>query len=307
MATEKYYWLKLHRDFFKRHDVKIVESLKNGKDYILFYLKLLCESIDHEGRLRFSDSLPYNEEMLATITDTNIDIVRSAVKIFCELSLMEILEDGTYFMTEVQKMVGSASANPNAIRQQRFRDTHKNQPVLVYDNPSVTKSNASVTHGVTNSNVEKDIDIELEKDISGIEREDNNSCIDREVPTKGVRRPNEHDIAVEFMQRFNAVDGVTKCVKMHYNREVCVSTLMSIFKEDEIFKAFDNLRKSDFLRGKVTGINGKPFNCTFDWFINIANFTKVLEGAYNDTSTSDQTAETKELSPEDYLNQGGSL
>ena len=78
-------------------------------------------------------------------------------------------------------------------------------------------------------------------------------------------------------------------------------------EEDEIFKAFDNLRKSDFLRGKVTGINGKPFNCTFDWFINIANFTKVLEGAYNDTSISDQTAETKELTPDDYLKQGSDL
>ena len=104
--AEKYFWLKLQRDFFKRHDVRIVEGMPNGKDYILFYLKLLCESIDHDGRLRFSDAVPYNEQMLSTITDTNIDIVRSAIKIFTELKLMEILEDGTYFMVEVQKMVG---------------------------------------------------------------------------------------------------------------------------------------------------------------------------------------------------------
>ena len=64
MSEKRYYWLKLPKDFFKRHDVRIIEAMPNGKDYILFYLKLLCESIDHEGNLRFSDQIPYNEEML---------------------------------------------------------------------------------------------------------------------------------------------------------------------------------------------------------------------------------------------------
>ena len=45
--TKKYYWLKLKRDFFKRHDIRIIEEMPNGKDYILFYNKLLLESIDH--------------------------------------------------------------------------------------------------------------------------------------------------------------------------------------------------------------------------------------------------------------------
>ena len=85
MDNKRYYWLKLKRDFFKRHDIRIIEDMPNGKEYILFYLKMLCESVDHDGSLRFSDTIPYNENMLATITNTNIDIVRSAIKIFVEL------------------------------------------------------------------------------------------------------------------------------------------------------------------------------------------------------------------------------
>ena len=81
MAEKKYYWLKLKNDFFKRHDIKIIEDMPNGKDYILFYLKLLVESVGHEGELRFSETIPYNENMLSTITNTNIDVVRSAIKI----------------------------------------------------------------------------------------------------------------------------------------------------------------------------------------------------------------------------------
>jgi len=106
----KYYWLKLKRDFFKRHDIQIIEAMPNGKDYILFYLKLLCESVDHDGNLRFSDEIPYNEEMLATITHTNIDVVRSAIKIFTGLNMMEVMDDGTFYMAEVEKMLGSETA-----------------------------------------------------------------------------------------------------------------------------------------------------------------------------------------------------
>ena len=107
MADKKFYWLKLKRDFFKRHDIRIIESMPNGKDYILFYLKLLLESIDHEGELRFSDAIPYNDQMLSVITNTNIDIVRSAMKLFVELKLVEIKSDETIYMEEVSKMIGS--------------------------------------------------------------------------------------------------------------------------------------------------------------------------------------------------------
>ena len=104
--AKKYYWLKLKRDFFKRHDIRIIEEMPNGKDYILFYLKLLLESIDHEGNLRFSETIPYNEQMLSVVTNTNVDIVRSAMKMFVELNMMDILDDQTIFMTEVEKLIG---------------------------------------------------------------------------------------------------------------------------------------------------------------------------------------------------------
>ena len=163
----KYYWLKLKKDFFKRHDIRIIEAMPNGKDYILFYLKLLVESVDHEGALRFSDTIPYNDEMLATITNTNVDIVRSALKVFTELKMIDVLDDSTIYMNEVSKMIGSAADNDNAIRQQRFRDKQKEKSAVL--GSSVTKNNASVTECVTNNNesksIEKDIEIDKEKDI----------------------------------------------------------------------------------------------------------------------------------------------
>ena len=122
---KKFFWLRLKRDFFKRHDIRVIESMPNGKDYILFYLKLLCESVDHEGRLRFSEEIPYNADMLATITNTNVDIVKSAIKVFTQLHMMELLDDGTFFMQEVQKMIGSETYWAERKRIQRAKEEGK--------------------------------------------------------------------------------------------------------------------------------------------------------------------------------------
>lgn len=149
MADKKYYWLKLKRDFFKRHDIRIIESMPNGKDYILFYLKLLCESVDHNGNLRFSEQIPYNEDMLATITNTNVDVVRSAIKIFTELGMMDIMDDGTFFMSEVQKMIGSETEW--AEKKRLYREKQKALPVIE-DNV------------LTMSDKSKSIEIEIEKE-----------------------------------------------------------------------------------------------------------------------------------------------
>ena len=80
--------------------------MPNGKDYILLYLKLLVESIDHNGELRFSDTIPYNDEMISVITNTNIDIVKNAMNVFIKLNLIEVFDDDTLYMSELQNMLG---------------------------------------------------------------------------------------------------------------------------------------------------------------------------------------------------------
>lgn len=173
----KYYWLKLKRDFFKRHDIRIIEAMPNGKDYILFYLKLLLESVDHDGMLRFNDRIPYNESMLSTVTDTNVDIVRSAIKIFSELNMIDVMDDGTYFMSEVQKMIGSASDSDGAERVRRYRERQK----AIEQNTTPLNSNEqkmlqNVTVVTTDCNESKrksksiEIDIDIKETPKGVKK-----------------------------------------------------------------------------------------------------------------------------------------
>ena len=107
MNSGKFYWIKLKRDFFKRHDIHILSKMPHGNDIILFYLKLLLESTDHEGELRFSVDVPYSVDMLAAITDTDPEIAEQAVEILTKLKLYEDRTDGTIVLTKFNDMVGS--------------------------------------------------------------------------------------------------------------------------------------------------------------------------------------------------------
>lgn len=123
-SGEVYYWLRLKRDFFKRHDMRILKAQPNGAEYLLFYLQLMVESIDHNGELRFSEMIPYDENMLSIITDTNIDIVRSAVKVLTGMGLIEIWDDHTIYVTSVQDLIGSQSKQ--AAKKMEYRRKRTN-------------------------------------------------------------------------------------------------------------------------------------------------------------------------------------
>lgn len=155
----KYYWLKLKRDFFKRHDIRIIEAMPNGKDYVLFYLKLLLESIDHDGELRFSDTVPYNENMLSVVTDTNIDVVRAAMNLFIELKMIEVLDDSTIFMSEVQRLVGSETKW--AEKKRKVRQKEDNVPALSSTCPQIVP----VISGQCPTEKEKEQEQEKNKEI----------------------------------------------------------------------------------------------------------------------------------------------
>lgn len=183
MAEKKYYWLKLKRDFFKRHDIRIIEGMPNGKDYLLFYLKMLLESIDHEGALRFSETIPYNEQMLSVITNTNVDIVKSAMQIFIELNMIEILDDSTIYMSEVQKLTGSETEYAKKKREyrQKLLETRQNEDTVK------TKKD----------NVRQEIEKELEKELE----------IDNKQKRKRFVPPSREEVQAYCIERNNNVDA----------------------------------------------------------------------------------------------------
>ena len=262
---KRYYWLKLKRDFFKRHDIRIIEAMPNGKDYILFYLKLLCESVDHEGKLRFSESIPYNEDMLATITNTNVDVVRSAIKIFTELNMMEIMDDGTYYMNEVERMIGSETYWAEKKRLQR--DNKR----LIEDNEGTMSSEIGQSPTCPSKSKRKSIDkdIEIEKDTE-IETEKR----DR-IPYQQIADM-YNDTCVSFPRLTTLSDARKKAIKARMNK----------YTLDDLARLFEKAEASTFLKGG----NQRNWSANFDWLIKDSNMAKVLDGNYDDKQPSGSPA-----------------
>ena len=117
---EKLYFLKLDKDFFNGYDIKIIEKSKNGKDSILFLLKLMCESTSHKGYLRYSEKRAYTNQELAFITDTDYKVVLNSMKLFKNNGIIEITKDKSIFIPKVAEMTISKTEGAELRQKQRL-------------------------------------------------------------------------------------------------------------------------------------------------------------------------------------------
>ena len=117
---KRYYWLKLKKDFFQQHQIKVLKALPNGRLYALIYVELLAESTSHEGELRFSRMLPYDTVTLAAVIDEDKDNLEKAIEVLERLELVEILDDGTIYMREIERLIGSETGQTQRKRQARI-------------------------------------------------------------------------------------------------------------------------------------------------------------------------------------------
>ena len=180
--SKKYYWLKLSLDFFEREEIRVIESMPNGKEYVLFYMKLLLKTANSDGLLILKGIMPYTPEIIAKLTNTDIDIVRSAVKIFLQFGMMQRLEDKTLYMNEIQSMLGCETEYARKKREYRekkklellnyaeddFKTTEDKEQDktedVQEDNTKTEKDNVRQEIKNRDKSIEKDIEREKEED-----------------------------------------------------------------------------------------------------------------------------------------------
>lgn len=111
-----------------------------------------------------------------------------------------------------------------------------------------------------------DLDIDIDKNINNITVSKDTVC-----QTDNVRR------VVEEWNKLSSlgIQSVSKLSKSSKRYKSLVARLKEYSIED-VLKAIDNIRNSDFLLGR----NKKGWQITFDWFVLPNNFPKVLEGNY---------------------------
>ena len=117
--NKRYYYLKLKENFFDSDEMVLLESMPDGYIYSNILLKLYLRSLKHEGKLMFNDRIPFNSTMLATITRHSVGVVEKAVQIFRDLQLIDVLDNGAIYMSDIQSFIGKSSTEAERKREYR--------------------------------------------------------------------------------------------------------------------------------------------------------------------------------------------
>ena len=154
--NKKYYYLKLADNFYDRDEMIILESMQDGYMYSNILLKLYLRSLKNEGKLLFNDRIPYNSQMLANITRFPIGVIEKALKIFLDLGLIEILDNGAIYMLDIQNFIGKSTTEADRKRNYRKR---------IADDKKKLGQMSELCLDKTTPEIEQEIEIEQEQEI----------------------------------------------------------------------------------------------------------------------------------------------
>lgn len=176
---KRYFWLKLHKDFFQRKEIKRLRKIAGGDTYTIIYLKMLLRSIMSEGKLYF-DGL--EEDFAAEVAldlDESEENVQITITYLLNSGLLEMRSDDEYYLPDTKNSTGCETAVAARVRR------HREKQKALQCNTDVTQ----VKH-LCNGEIEKEIEKEIdkEKDIE-IEHRDRDITISTTKEDKEIENP----------------------------------------------------------------------------------------------------------------------
>ena len=74
--------------------------MQDGILYSNILMKMYLKSLKNNGMLILNDAIPYNTQMIATVTRHQVGTVEKALKVFEQLGLIDILDGGAIYMSD---------------------------------------------------------------------------------------------------------------------------------------------------------------------------------------------------------------
>lgn len=128
--SKKYFYMRVKENFFDSDEMILLESMPDGYLYSNILLKLYCRSLKNEGRLMLNEKIPFNTTMLANVTRHSVGVIEKAMRIFQDLGLIEILDNGAIYMLEIQQFIGQSSSEGDRIKAYRQKIESEKRPQL---------------------------------------------------------------------------------------------------------------------------------------------------------------------------------
>ena len=188
---KRYFWLKLHKDFFQRKEIKRLRKIAGGDTYTIIYLKMLLRSIMSDGKLYFDGLEDDFASELALDLDEKEENVQITIQYLLKSGLLEMCSDEEYYLPDTKDSTGCETAVASRVRKHRERK-------------KALQCNTDVTQAKQLCNGE--IEIELEKDIE-IEKEIHSSAKSTTTKRKRFEKPTLSQITQYCLERNNSVNA----------------------------------------------------------------------------------------------------
>lgn len=159
--NKHYYYIKLKADYFDTDEMIVLESMTDGHKYSNILLKFMLRSLRNEGKLMFNDKIPFNAVMLSQVTRHSVGDIEKAVKLFKDLNLIEILDNGAIYINDIQNFIGKSSTEADRKRSYRNR-IHEDKKLLGHLSEECPEINPP----------ELELEPELEKELELENKED---------------------------------------------------------------------------------------------------------------------------------------
>ena len=251
-------WIKIVTDIFDDEKMLLIEGLPSADSIIVIWFKLLCLAgkNNNSGVFLLNDTIPYTDEMLATIFRRDINTVRLALQTFNRFGMVEIIND-TITIPNWSKHQTLDAYEKRKERDRLYQKKKREEQKLLAEGKQLLET--STEQSTNNSS-----------DVVALE-EDKEEEVDKELRIDN------------YIDSWNSL-GLNKLVslKSNTNRYKQLNARINDYGEEKVLGAIENIRNSSFLKGQ----NNKGWTITFDWFIKPNNFLKVLEGNYDDKKVS---------------------
>ena len=148
---KRYFWLKLHKDFFQRKEIKRLRKIAGGDTYTIIYLKMLLRSIMSDGKLYFDGLEDDFASELALDLDEKEENVQITIQYLLKSGLLEMCSDEEYYLPDTKNSTGCETAVASRVRK------HRERKKALQCNTDVTQ-----VKQLCNGEIEKEIKIDKE-------------------------------------------------------------------------------------------------------------------------------------------------
>lgn len=271
--NKRYYWLKLPKDFFQSETMRWLEEQPNGIYYSNFYLKLCLMSMNDNGMLirRVGEMyIPYDVKRLSELTNINSDTIMVAIQLLQKVGLLEILDNGAFYLNQVKNMVGSETVKAEQMRKSRAR---KKQKQLEGNNVTKALPNCSknVVENVTPENRDKRIDIRdkrIDSRVIDKENENDTTTALKEIINIYMNNINYSVSSIEYEKLVNDVDeygaewvkeAITRAVMQGKRKLGYIEAILNNWKVNG-YDEFGSKAKADSCNNDLSDAEQKALN-----------------------------------------------